>query len=103
MANPVNAMFRMRKYEGGGLGFGDIVCQLGQASFTSTNTTVAVATDLDEVIAAVANPMGGTIDTEDSPTQPATTVSSDTITFTRQAAGTDAGTFSYLVLGRKTS
>lgn len=103
MANPVNAMYVLEKYEGGGQAAGDLVMQIGQADFTTTGTEKAIDTDLDIIVAAFANAMGGTVDPQDAPIQPDTEVSSDTLTFTRQSSGGSGKTFSYIVVGKKTT
>lgn len=104
MANPVNAIFKLKKHEGGGGAPGDVVLQIGQAAFATTGTQKAVSTDLDTVLAAFGVGMTtGTADAQDLQLYAATSISSDTLTFTRPANGESALGFSYLIIGKKTS
>ncbi len=103
MANPVNAIFTLEKYEGGGLAPGDLIMQIGQAAFTTTGTEKAVSTDLDTITMAFGVGMTGTPNAADLQLYAATAVSSDTLTFSRPASAEDGLTFSYLIIGTKTS
>lgn len=84
-----------------GIDPGQIEEIVGEASFSGTNTTVAVRIGpLTSVVAAFFTPKIAVVDAQDAPMVTDGSVSSGTITVVRQSAGTSGLTFYYRIVGR---
>jgi len=80
---------------------GDLFCEFGSKAFSTTDTTVEVATGLSSVMFALLT-IDGTV-TYNANDQLSTdkVVSTSAVTVARNAAGTSALTFSYMFIGRR--
>lgn len=83
------------------LSSGDLIEDVGEASFSGTGTTVEVSTDLSEIVSAVFTPKTVTINANDAPLATDGVVTSGAITVARAASGTSGLTFYYRLLGRR--
>ena len=79
---------------------GDRLVEFGTATFSGTDTTVEVSTELSEVDFAIAMPKTVTYNANDKLSSDGV-VTSGAVTFARNSSGTSGLSFYYMLIGRR--
>ncbi len=80
---------------------GDLLVEMGTQAFTTSLTTVEVATTLSEVLYAFLQVDNGVTTDNENFLQTDKVVTTGAVTVAREASGTSAAQFSWMFVGRK--
>ena len=82
---------------------GDLYVEIGNAAFSTTNSTVEVPTNLSEVLYAVCFPDNSATHNANDLLRTDKTITSGAVTVARGSSGTSGLSFTYIFIGRMSS